>query len=280
MRIREIAAELEELGLDEEEAELYVRLLQTGPAKVSTLTSFFDVSRSKLYRMLDELAERGYVNKSLGRPTIYEPQPPDAVFDTVIDELRLNQQQLEELRTDVQAPLDEISAEGAASQQHHWKRLEGTGRIHEALHAMVTRSEESLWTASSYEIAPGRLPPLLRQAWTLVTDRANKGLEVKAALNLPETPAEGTPSDLAAKGISLRRFPDERPIHFILVDRRDVILWARSEVRREAGVRESIGLWTDAPGVVAACEALFETLWEKATPVTLEEDSPGSTSTS
>jgi sugar-specific transcriptional regulator TrmB len=109
-KIDDLASRLHVLGLDEAERELYVQLLQLGPSKASSVACVVEISRSSVYRTPDALAEEGYVRRSPGRPTLYQPEDPEAVFEMELRELKTRLDRVEQTRRDVLGELEELGS--------------------------------------------------------------------------------------------------------------------------------------------------------------------------
>lgn len=68
------------LGLGEKEAAAYLTLLRQGELTPLELSRETKINRTTLYRVLEELEERGLVKKALGyKTTSYQASPPEAI---------------------------------------------------------------------------------------------------------------------------------------------------------------------------------------------------------
>lgn len=97
---------LERLGLDNEQAEIYIFLLQKGPSSVLTISRGLKTGRTKLYPLLEELAEKQLITiheRHYG--TSYEAQPPHAIEFLVSE----HERKAENLRSNLPAAADVLS---------------------------------------------------------------------------------------------------------------------------------------------------------------------------
>lgn len=267
MNLDEIASELEALGLNDDEATVYLRLLQTGPSKVSQLSAYFEMSRSTLYRVLDELAEKGFVAKSLDRPTVYTPEDPEAVFEIGSQELRRQLDHLESVRDRVLDPMEEIADlhGGGEEDPHHWKRLEGASRIYEVIHKRAQNADRSVEALSNHSLCTKSWLPIVEKAWRILAERARGDVDVRLLLGFEE-PYERVPDGVDAGPLAVRRFDADDTVHFLLFDRSEIVLVLRPE-DASLGQKDEVAVWTDAPGIVATHKALFTQRWPEATEV-------------
>lgn len=256
-----LAEELQRLGLSPEEGDLYLRLLEVGPAKVSSIEPLVDVSRRSLYRLLDQLCEKGLATKSLRRPTRYEARDPGAIFEARRRALDRRRAEVDELEDSLADPLEQVQAGGGAPSTSNWERVEGTPRIYEAAERLVDEADTSIEVASNHPICMRTGFPPVEHAWRAIADRADEGLETRVLLDA----ADELPPDLASMldvdGLELRGFEAERTLHFILADGKDLVVWVRTNPIAGPEQPDPVALHTDAPALVAAQVELFDRLW-------------------
>ena len=72
---------LEELGLSKYQAKTLVALMKHGEAKASDVSELSGVPRAKIYSILDQLADLGYVDKIPGRPVKFRAKSPDKIVE-------------------------------------------------------------------------------------------------------------------------------------------------------------------------------------------------------
>lgn len=263
MDIDEIARRLETLGLDEDDAEIYLHLLHVGPAKVSAIAPHVDASRTSVYRGLDRLCDHGFASKSLDRPTIYAAEKPQALFDRRVRELEVQREKLEQLNDELAGPLAKLQAHGVDESETHWKRLGGAEQIYKTIQSIAGGAEESICLASNDAITFEFDAPSVADAWRAGVARVKDGVPIRLLLELPDG-SEVTdgliPDWVPLEEAEARTFSADRGIHFMIVDDRDVVVWAQP-ARDSSSPEDAIAIWTDAPGVLAPLSTLFEKLW-------------------
>jgi len=75
---------LQEIGLNEKEASVYVALLQSGDASVIDLASKTKINRSTTYTVLESLAKKGLVSEVVaGKKTRYQAESPEKLGNFV-----------------------------------------------------------------------------------------------------------------------------------------------------------------------------------------------------
>ncbi len=72
---------LEELGMSRYQAKALLALMKHGEAKASDVSELSGVPRAKIYAVLDQLADLGYVDKIPGRPVRFRAKKPAEILE-------------------------------------------------------------------------------------------------------------------------------------------------------------------------------------------------------
>ncbi len=272
---QEMAEALEVLGMGEEEARIYLHLLQAGPSKVSQLAPYFDISRAKLYRLLDELSRKGFVSKTPERPTVYHPVFPENAFEIGRERLERRHDRFVSVREELLETLRRKHRMPGGPQPTDWDKIESIDRIHEAVQRTVAEAESSLWAASNHEASLSPRLPFVWDLWPIAEQKTEEGVDVRFLLGPTEQAFDNVPSWVLGQQeeTRARRIDADSPVHFVLVDEEIVIFWVQTAqaIRGEAGgAGESVAVRTNAAGPVATHALLFEQLWAQAEAVASE----------
>ena len=71
----------EELGMSKYQARALTALMKHGEAKASEVSDLSGVPRAKIYGVLDQLADMGYVDKIPGRPVRFRAKSPERIIE-------------------------------------------------------------------------------------------------------------------------------------------------------------------------------------------------------
>ena len=108
MKILDLAAKLQGLGLNDKEARVYVAALFLGPSPVQKIAEQADINRATAYVILDQLASYGLVSESTERKkTVYIAEGPEAIERWLGNQERAIRAKREELN-DVKSELRQI----------------------------------------------------------------------------------------------------------------------------------------------------------------------------
>ena len=134
------------MGLNEYQASALSHLLFLGETKATTLRKVSGIPASRVYDVLNDLVRMGLIMKRPGRPSLYEPRPPEEIISSLMALQR------EELRNKLQSM--ELKAKGFIEDANniYLKGVKGTKRI--ALFRLVSVGKVSLAeTGSLYDTA-------------------------------------------------------------------------------------------------------------------------------
>jgi sugar-specific transcriptional regulator TrmB len=86
---------LQQLGLSEKAAQVYMALLELGDATVSSLATKASLNRTTLYDILPDLVQRGLVSRVAGKKKdTYAPEPPEKLVLMVEEKVLRAQEEL------------------------------------------------------------------------------------------------------------------------------------------------------------------------------------------
>lgn len=272
IKIEDLVDRLQRLGFDDAEALVYVKLLQNGPSRASTVASLTDLNRTKVYRVLDDLVDRRFASASVGRPTIYQAKDPKGVFELLREDVKATQRTLDRIEGEVLNPLEDLSDSGHEVEQPDWKLIEGYPRIYDTLHRLIRSAEEEIFLVSNDEITTNMLP-FVEEAWDRACERANDGVSFKALLDLDVCSGDRIERWFDEDNVEIRHLSIKDPLHFVLFDRDEVLQWLVMEPG-SIQMDEGAAILSDAPGLVTGSRMLADNLWEMADPLASLEDHP------
>jgi len=95
---RKISSVLRRIGLTEYESKTYVALIAQQHATADDVASTASIPRTSAYKALQSLKEKGFVDTSEGRPTIFHSLPTEEIKGKVVEEIKDAFDKLEAVR--------------------------------------------------------------------------------------------------------------------------------------------------------------------------------------
>jgi hypothetical protein len=239
-----IITSLEQAGIEPEAAKLYVRLLDYGPATALQLARLTNISRTQIYRFVDQLAGFGLAQQFPGS-SAYLAQPISKLA-AVLD---ARQQQIQQLRTDL-AEASKLRAEGTGAVSI--EVLPGLGGISQSLWEIARHGHD--YVAMSPTIIGNQLNRERQQAfYHLLYDKSRNGRLLSNTRLVSQTEIAPLTSEL----LSCRQIDPE----VLPIDTETVVAGDRAWLFNAAGATA-----ITSPSLSAQLSQLFESYWQLAAP--------------
>ena len=249
------------LGLNHSQAKLYIALaMHSNPAKVNAISSFTDIARTEIYRILTELHDIGLVEKTVLSPLTFKAIPLKEAVRNLTEERRIK---LDLLSEETQKLLARFPEENETTHDQNNQKflLLPKGK------QIVNRIEKAI-QASNYSIlaiTPWRVLTqwmlISRELWQKTLER---GVEVRWITG------EGTPkidydtkiaNDIPTNpNFKLRATRDSMDTRMGIYDNAEVFI-GTSKAKNLAG---SPAIWTDNSILVNALSEFFHSKWRQA----------------
>jgi len=86
---------LQDFGLEEDEAQMYVALVRMGSAKASEISAFTKIDRVRTYKILENLKNLGFATSTLTSPIKFSPNEPKTILKGIITKQKQKVENLE-----------------------------------------------------------------------------------------------------------------------------------------------------------------------------------------
>ncbi|GAA1568465.1 helix-turn-helix domain-containing protein [Kribbella hippodromi] len=253
------------LLLDEREEQTYRLLVGLSAARAAELAEVAELSPHEAAEVLQRLQAKGLVTVQPADEPVFRPLPPDVALGTTL--LR-RQESLEAARKTVAALSEEFRASASRRDAHHLVEvIVGATTLRERLRDLQNAArEEILWFCRANPMA------MKGAENTEEYGALSRGVRYRAIYEraLVETPGE---LDSIAEGVSWgeeARVLPTLPVRIAIVDRSVAICPLVRDDEPELG--EPSAAIISRGQLLDALLALFESYWEAATPVRLQQD--------
>lgn len=196
------------LELTDYESIALEQLLILGRTTAPDLSEATGIPKARIYGVLDELADAGYVNVFPGRPKEFQPRPPAVILETSVENRR---QDFESFR----GSIEDIREDFLATFEPFYERAAEEVTPTEELFYVVDVGEPSeRETRRLYREADDQLCVITKSfeyfetIETAFGNAVDRGLEVRI---LFLDPGRLSPENRAVQGEILRRLDDEYP---------------------------------------------------------------------
>ncbi|HET6399529.1 MAG TPA: helix-turn-helix domain-containing protein [Candidatus Thermoplasmatota archaeon] len=264
MDVHELALRLAPFGLDASEAHILFHLSRLGPARAAEVTRAAARPRGEAYRLLDSLVAKGFVEKTLERPTRFLARPLEESLRRSLERQRAQLAGLDGECDAVAALWPRPLAQ--APDRQRYAIHQGPAQVDGLLARMVAGAQEEVLVATSADGLARIDGARLRAA---LEARADAGVEVRVLARR----GRGGELPLRASRLDVRYGDLPTFYQAVLVDAREIALFV-SAGRGVSGTEETV-LWLNSSDVVLAQKSLFDLAWAGAhTPDDLAQQPP------
>jgi len=168
---------LEDYGLTEEEARVYVGVLRMGTGKVSEISHFTNTDRVKGYKILENLRNEGYVTSTLSSPILFSANDPKTTFDELLKKKKSEIQRLEKNHERLIMNLEKLKGHHAESNLPKLSVISGRDNIYNEIKKIIDETKDELYLVTSTS-------DLIRMYYTDIPDAIKKALKRKVEIRL------------------------------------------------------------------------------------------------
>ena len=248
---------LKELGLTEGEIKTYLALLKIGQNSTGPIAKESQVSRSKLYSILDKLEKKGMVSHVEKNGVIYfQAAEPTKINDYILKK----QQSLNKLETDFQTflPKLELYAKQTKKEQNVsiYQGLKGITTVHEHTYLKLKKGETYYYLG-----IPKNQPQIHHLFWKRDHKRREEeGINCQLLFNT-DAPKKILKNRNSYKGCDARYMPtDIKTPSYFLIYKDTVAITVPSE--------NPIAIEITSQEIADAFKAYFDAFWKGSTPFT------------
>jgi sugar-specific transcriptional regulator TrmB len=256
MKVSDILAFLQNLGLTEYEAKTYSTLSVGGPMKAGNISKESGVPQSKVYWILDDLIEKQLVEVAEGKPKEYKAVPPAIALSRLIEEREKSISVIKTGLKEVSQYLQPIK--GAEAMGGIWTvRGRNWVEFFNKACEMIDRSKKYVYGVSRDYSRSAKLSELVEQA-------SKRGVKVRV-IGMQNIDEENY---LKAKwyvehGAELRVVHTSLHPRIVVVDGKEVLLRLDHEHMKKEDFPFS-SVWSEDPGLVKVFDTYVKNLWEGA----------------
>ena len=263
---------LQTLDLDEKHARAYVTTALLGPLKPADLGQHLTLKRSDAYRVLDELARRGFVRPTLEKPVRFEAWPPEIAFDLELARLHERRARVEAGRADAIRLYEELRGSqptGPASRVVFHQLLQGRRDCLLQFARMVRDAEETFECITTMPGAPIRRHAERMGIQAEFARRVAEGLRVRSITSF--TDARRYQILAQHRNVEIRT-STLTGLGIAIMDRRGVLIWQRIGDPDDSDSPDDAALYTNAEAMVRFAVTSFDALWDDSSALAGVED--------
>ncbi len=264
---------LVELGLTDLEAKVYLALIQLGESKAAEICKLSKVTRTDIYRVLSELAERGLVEKTITKPLIFIATPLRAG-------IRLLLERRDKKTTDLKIKVEKII--NLAEKQRTTQNLLKNFKIIEIPNrGSIIKEDIELnrvnWQNMDVVTLRGRFVRWVHLNRKSIDEILSKGVRIRVIVSSMKTSQSllkqclDYSNELCKKPMFQVKYVfTQAPALISLYDNKSLRMALKPSPFNVGG--EGPDLYSDHPSLIGMARTYFECLWSSAKTIRAEED--------
>ena len=146
---REVMPLLEDFGLEEEEARVYLGVLRMGSGKVSEISHFTNTDRVKGYKILEGLSNQGLVSSTLSSPIVFSANDPKTSFENILKKKKSEVERLEKNQKHLLEILENIKGRQAEANLPKLTIVSGRDNIYDQIKKIIEDTKDELYIVTS-----------------------------------------------------------------------------------------------------------------------------------
>lgn len=247
----ELAKELEQIGLSENEAKVYLAGLELGPSTAQMIAAKATVSRPTTYIMIESLIKRGLMSSfQKGKKRMFIAENPEVLGKFIDEEINRAQKKKSHLSSLVAALSKEIVSSNQAPKVRVFEDLAGLVQLQEHLienasHTKTIRTMSAVDDARNF-VALRSMAPL----WKRISDQ---NIRVRSIYTTSGAPQKHDDSNWQNRRLPIDRFPFHG----------ELTIYGNFASSISYNGRISAVLIEDS-AIVSLLETMFDLAWEEA----------------
>jgi sugar-specific transcriptional regulator TrmB len=261
---------LQNTGLSEAEAKVYVFLGKKGPQKAKDICEALKMPKQKFYVIIKNLSSKGILDATLEKPARFSAMPFEKVLDLFVKEKMEEAQQIQQKKTEVLSDWQSIAAAERSDRPTKFTVLEGRNCIYSKLKQMIEETKNQLSLVSTIAgltradqfgllEAATRHGSKSKAQFRFITELSNQN--AKAMKNLLERNSK-TGFNFKGKtpNLGIKLFT-----RMVIKDIDEAVFFIDPRTVRTDKKLDDAGLWTNCTSLVDSFTAVFEELWRNST---------------
>ena len=246
---------LQELGLTEYQARVYLTLLDLGNATASQIPALSRVPRTRIYVTMSQLHEKGLVNILPEKPIRYEPIP---ISDYLAKKVNEHKKDIEEMEGSIKSLSNEFSVMDRVEPEHkgRFEAIYGRRNFRDRLKEMCSRAEEEVLFVGTPK-APLRIVSALIP---ILEDLAKKKVKLRFIFPI-NTKSRDKLMELR-KHAEVRHTETNPPIDWVVVDSKECLLSHPVPNDEDQFKGDDVSIWVDDLAMVNSRLTISRELWE------------------
>jgi len=261
--MEEIADQLIEYGLSNNEAKVVTFLAKRGAERASVAARALKLNRTETYRTLRNLQRRGLVEASLEQPVRFQTVPFSRCLEILLTERKSKLASLEERTADLERAFETLGVETGTPAFERFQVIEGRARIGQKLLFMCENSKLQVdLIMNSSDLAGGSN----RTGLDSLSMLAKRGRKIRIITEIGSSAVRLVEQFQALIAFRHSDLTQRPLVRVSIIDDTEALFGLGSGEDTGGRGSEQIALWICSRSFVRSLRAYFNEIWSGATP--------------
>ena len=137
------------LGLDFQEGQIYMNLLRIGPTTTGSLAKEMKIDRNKIYRIIDELVNAGFVSMTLSSPKLCIATEPTNAVDLILHKKKKEIDKINKLKKKIIQKIESVVTEPFGTSIPTFRVIQGLNNVYSSICISLENSKGVIYIVTS-----------------------------------------------------------------------------------------------------------------------------------
>ena len=255
---RELLESIQFFGLEHLQSEIYLLLLENGPATMSDLAAKLDVDRGRIYRAMDKLSELSIIKINDSKVRTCNAIPPEKALASLINRKKEQVANLKKMSKLISKELDIITRPNKEPDNPTFSLIEGRNRIYSRIGKLIKESKNPVYLVTTTE-------DFIRMFQTAIPEKIsiaiNNGVELRILVDADDSILHDVTSTQGFPEIRIGKLPSKSRI----------IVEKETQILMSGNIKPSTSLHENSESILHSSSqemaenmfSLCEQLWKK-----------------
>ncbi len=252
----ELISKLQDFGLSQAAAEVYLLLLKAGPSRVSQISKFSHTNRVKGYRILENLKKDGFVSSTFSNPAIYSANSLSESLCSVINTKKFEIERLAKLVSYIGKNYVTTEFNIKQTSPPRFSIISGRYNIYMYIEKMIKEANEDLYVITPFDDLSMMYHTSIPES---ICKAKRKGIKIKLITDMRKDQSIGIIDRMGIDDFRIAKLPSKGRI---LCSQSETLVSGYTDVASGMNSDEDSALVTNSDEFVGNMKCLGMQLWK------------------
>ena len=253
------------LGLDLQAGQIYMNLLRIGPTTTGSLAKEMKIDRNKIYRIIDDLVNSGFVSMTISSPKLCIPTDPENAIELVLHRKKKEIDKINKFKKEIIQKIDGVVTASFGTSVPTFRVIQGLNNIYSSIGISLENTKGTIYIVTSIKdiirMYHSDIPEKIKQC-------TKNGGQVFVITNSNDKKMIPYIKRLNATQVKIGKLPSNGRI--LAFENKQMFMSDSTNANDFMDESSDISLCTDATEMTNNITKLCQFLWEVSDPINLK----------